>query len=153
MEVNGLRIPEALCRLVDAGVWPKSEGHQELNPILGPDAAHVLSPIDDRIILMSPPFHTIADDIVGGNSWWLDGVSNPNEIDYEAAVIVADFGLGSDSPIILYYGDDDSPVVMYLRWMGDLGDKRQRWVKTHESFAEFARAVGLTEMAADDAER
>ena len=49
-------------------------------------------------------------------------------IDYDKALItIADFGLGSDSPIILYYDSLDSPTVMYLRWSGNGQHIRHQW--------------------------
>jgi hypothetical protein len=93
--------------------------------------------------MMKPPFHTIADEVAGGNLFRFKGVTNPDEIDYNRAVIIADFGMGSDSPIILYYSDMDNPVVMYLRWSGNGPNIKQSWVRTHDSFDDFARAIGL----------
>ena len=56
-------------------------------PILGSDEAHKLSPDDDRLVMMKPPFHTIADEVAGGNDFWVTGLTNPNDIDYDKAVI------------------------------------------------------------------
>ena len=140
MRVHNLTIPDALCRLIESGVWPNAETpggeivRQDIQPILGKDAAHALSANDDRIVMMRPPFHTIADEVAGGNNFWVSGVTNANEIDYEKAIIIADFGIGSDSPIILYYGGTESPVVMYLQWSGSGSEIRQKWVQTHRSF-------------------
>ena len=67
-------------------------------------------------------------------------------IDYDKALIIADFGLGSDSPIILYYDSLDSPTVMYLRWSGNGQHIRHQWVETHATFDDFASAVGLDQM-------
>jgi hypothetical protein len=151
MDVNGLRIPEALCELVEARVWPGYDTPwQEMNRRcfygdLGAEAAHALSADDDRIVLMKPPFHTIADEVSGGNDFWTRDLTNVGEIEYGKAVIIADFGLGSDSPIILYYQYGLPPAVMYLRWISlGRGVHHHHWVKTHDTFSEFARAVGLT---------
>jgi hypothetical protein len=153
MNVHELKIPAALCRLIEAGVWPNADtpwqeiNRQSFHPILGAEAAHSLSPDDDRIVMMKPPFHTIADEVAGGNDFWVSGLTNASEIDYDKAVIIADFGMGSDSPIILYYGDVDLPVVMYLRWIGNGNgnDIRHEWIQTHASFEEFAESVGFIE--------
>jgi hypothetical protein len=122
---------------------------QELKPILGKDAAPKLSSHDDRIVLMPPPFHTIGDEVRGGNHFWKTGVTDPKEIDYDKALIIADFGMGSDSPIVLYYEPKDSARVMYLRWIGNGQDIRHEWVETHRSFDDFAVAVGLSKMHAE----
>lgn len=138
------QLPAELTALIESGIWPTvSSNRQELEPLLGKAAACQLSPDDERIVLMVPPFHTIADEVRGGNNLWTSGLTNTGEIDYEKALIIADFGLGSDSPIILYYEVSEKPSVMYLRWTGNGEDIRHDWVKTHHSFADFATAIGL----------
>jgi hypothetical protein len=147
MRVHQLEIPKALCQLIDAGVWPTAPdevGRQEYEPILGEDAAKVLSPEDTKIVLMNPPFHTIADEVSDGNEWWIEDLSNVGEIDYDKAVIIADFGIGTDSPIILYYDQPEPPSVMYLKWSWSGMASVHSWVRTHSSFEEFASDVGLT---------
>ena len=97
-----MKLPPLLNQLIESGVWPPANSITlEFHPCLGKEAARQLSPDDDRIVLMTPPFHTIADELRQGNSFWKTGVSNPTEIDYDKALVIADFGLGSDSPIIL----------------------------------------------------
>lgn len=144
------RLPSLLNELIESGIWPTSTPNmQELKPLLGKDAARQVSPDDDYIVLQTPPFHTIGDEVRGGNGFWLSGVSNPNEIDYNRALIIADFGLGSDSPIILYYDTEDSPRVMYLCWIINGQDIRHRWIETHTTFDQFATAVGLDRVPAE----
>ena len=147
MRLHNHEIPVGLTTLVESGVWPnETPNMQELKPLLEKKAAQTLSPDDDRIVLMTTPFHTIADEVRGGNKFWTSGVTNVGEIDYEDAVIIADFGLGSDSPVILYYGKSDCPTVMYLRWSGNGEDIRHDWVETHSTFDDFAKAVGLDQL-------
>ena len=114
-----------------------------VDPLLGEEAAQKLSPEDDRIILMPPPFHTIADEVEDVNDFWTTGVTNPSEIDYSKALIIADFGLGSDSSIVLYYGATAAPSVLYLKWEGSGNAIRHKWVETHSSFDDFVDATGL----------
>lgn len=149
MKTQPFELPVLLSNLIKSGVWPTDNPNkQEFSPLLKKDAARKMSPEDDRIILMPPPFHTIGDEVRGGNSFWRKGVTNPNEIEYDKALIIADFGMGSDSPIILYYDSMESPTVMYLRWTGNADDIRQQWIETHATFDEFAKAVGLDTMNA-----
>ena len=147
MHVHDLEIPALLVELIDRGVWPRSAeevNSQNLQPILGKEAARMLSPDDDRIVLMAPPFHTISDEVRGGNIFWNKDLTNVGEIDYGKAVIVADFGFGSDSPIILYYAKENQiPVVMCLRWQGNGADITHAWIQTHSTFGQFATDVGL----------
>lgn len=145
MKAHGLPIPRSLQSLIDSGAWPRDDnaiGRQQLKPILGKEQAHRVSPDHDHIILMPPPFHTIQDEVDNGNTFWTDGLSNTGDIDYTNALIVADFGIGSDSPIILYYRTSN-PIVMYLKWSYIAKSAHHAWVQTHESFDEFAQDVGL----------
>jgi len=145
--MHELRLPDAIQRLIDSGVWPAGPaavGKQELCPVIGEEQAHKVSPDDDRIVLMAPPFHTIQDEVEGGNEFWTAGLSNVGEIDYRKALIIADFGVGSDSPIILYF-NARAPVVMYLKWTIKDRTPQHSWVQTHTSFNAFAEDVGLTE--------
>lgn len=149
-EVPTLPLPSLLTEMVNSGVWPTGNPNlQELKPILGKEAAHKLSSQDDRIVLMPPPFHTIGDEVRGGNRFWETGVTNPKQIDYDKALIIADFGMGSDSPIVLYYEPKKSARVMYLRWIGNGQNIRHEWTETHRTFDDFAVAVGLSKMHAE----
>jgi hypothetical protein len=143
MDVNGLQIPSDLVALIEVGRWssPRSLAGNMVD--LGREKARRLSPEFDQLVLMPPPFFTIADDVAGGNKFWTRDLSNFGEIDYSKAVIIADFGLGSDSPVILYYDNGAEPTVMYLRWLINDGSTSHSWVTTHKSFKQFAMDVGL----------
>lgn len=143
MNVHGLPLPPRLIALIRAGKWTRTGAPAGAMVDLGEESARRISEQDDKLILMPPPFHTIADEIAGGNDWWESGLSNVGEIDYSKAVIVADFGIGSDSPIILYYGTSTEPSVMYLKWTGNGSEIQHSWVQTHPSFDKFAEAVRL----------
>lgn len=71
------KLPTDLTALIESSFWPSVESNrQELEPLLGETAAHKLSPDDDRIVLMVPPFHTIADEVRGGNELWTRDLTN-----------------------------------------------------------------------------
>ncbi len=78
-------------------------------------------------------------------------LTNVGQIDYERALIIADFGMGSDSPIILYYETTSEPVVMYLKWTWHGRKPSHSWKQTHSSFEDFAADVGLIESNAQQA--
>lgn len=106
--------------------------------------AYRLTPEDHHLELMPPPFQTVADEITYGNSFWTEDVSNVGEIDYAKAVIIADFGHGSDSTVILYYGDGSEPSVRYLKWHRTRHNETiHSWVQTHATFTAFATDVEL----------
>jgi hypothetical protein len=141
-----LPLPPLLEHLIESGVWPDSLERlraQDLDPILGPEAARAVSPDDDRIILHKPPFHSIEHECKWNSKFWIDALTNVGEIDYAKSLIIADFGLGSDSVIVLNYEAGPEPRVLYLRWSGNRPNHQHDWVCSHESFEEFARAVGL----------
>ncbi len=143
MKVHDLILPEAIEALIADAVWSPADTPQGFLKNLGEACAKKISPDDDQLILMAPPFHTIQDEVDGGNEWWVSGLTNPTEIDYSQAVIIADFGAGSDSPIILHYQHEQEPVVMYLKWTYHDQDVKHSWVKSHESFEQFACEMGL----------
>jgi len=145
--VDNLQLPTELVELIQSGTW--ADG------LTTKDVASNAWPGEREIVLMPPPFHTIDNEVQAGNRFWQDEeysyLTNIGEIDYKMAVIIADFGLGSDSPVILYYSDSRDPVVMYLRhesrrkWKGLRPEKvrKHTWVKTHSDFAEFAADLGV----------
>ena len=134
MSGYGLILPELLDRLDRDGRWTGE---------LGPEYARRLSPDDDRLVLLGSPFHTIAAEVAGGNEFWTRNLTNVGEIDYDRALIIADFGLGSDSPVVLYYRDSSEPVVMYLKWSVRDSTPSHAWVQTHESFEKLASDLDL----------
>ncbi len=147
--MNNFKIPALIDKLVSAGIWPDENwstaqfGRLETQPIIGREATHKVSPDDEKIVLMPVPFHTIADEVDGGNEFWTRHLTNYGEIDYHKAVIIADFGLGSDSPIILYYENNEEPKVMYLKWSFNNSKVEHAWVCTHDTFEAFAFDIGL----------
>jgi hypothetical protein len=65
-----------------------------------------------------------------------------DEIAPEKALIIADFGLGSDAPIVLNYSVySNNPPVFRLRWGPD---GLTTWVQAADGFGEFAEMLGLT---------
>jgi hypothetical protein len=62
----------------------------------------------------------------------------------ERAVVIADFGIGADSVVILDFSRDRSnPAVLRLRW-GPRG-VGNKWVQGARDFDEFANMLGLGE--------
>ena len=68
--------------------------------------------------------------------------SSPGDIDFRRAIIIGDFGPGSDAPIALDYRQSrDCPSVIRYRW-SPFG-KRNRWVYVAPSFSRFAAMLEL----------
>lgn len=60
----------------------------------------------------------------------------------ELAIAIADFGIGSDSPILLYYQQNNAePTVLNLNWQE--GHNSTSWVVMAENFAAFVELLGI----------
>ena len=148
-----LPLPTRLTDLLAAGLWPANASiatAQNLKSLVAPDRIRQFAPEEDRIYLQAPPFHTIADEVAGSTEivkadyWKKFGALD--QIDPERCVILGDFGLGSDAPIILNYAlDPTNPPVFRLRF---LPDRKTEWVQIAQNFDEFVTLLGLAEGAA-----
>ena len=96
-------LPAELQTLIDNGTWPNADsvGRQNLGSLVSSDLIHQFAPEEDRIYFQAPPFHSVAQ-YVEGNDFWITDAA-PNEINFETSLLIGDFGLGSDAPIILNY--------------------------------------------------
>jgi hypothetical protein len=116
---------------------------QQLRPIISTDRVRRFAAEETLICLQHPPFPTIAKvRAAGGAGDFWDRFGALDQIDPERALIIGDFGLGSDSPIVLDYARNSSnPPVLRLRW-GSQGHGNE-WVTGASDFDEFARILGL----------
>ena len=77
---------------------------------------------------------------MGAGDFW-ERFGALHQIVPEKALIIGDFGLGSDAPIVLDFAKDASnPPVLRLRWGSD---QRNDWVLGARDFDEFAEMLGL----------
>jgi hypothetical protein len=105
---------------------------------------HLFAPEQDRIYLISPPFHTVAErrGVRPGDKFW-SSFAAPDGISPELSIDIGAFGLGSDAPILLDYREnssDPSVIRLVIRWQ--LGQPNL-WVRCAETFDEFADMLGL----------
>jgi len=117
---------------------------QQLKPIVAADRVRRFAPEESLICLQPPPFHSLADEMAAGDTrdFW-EQFGALEQIVPEQALIIGDFGLGSDAPVILDFARDASnPPVLRLRWGPD---RRNEWVQGARDFDEFAQVLGLTE--------
>jgi hypothetical protein len=144
-----LPLPPLLSQLIVVGLWPsdgKAGWGQYERPLASRERVRQFAPEEDEIHLCVPPFHTIADEVAAAsvvvlNEFW-KRFGALDEIVAEKALILGDFGLGSDAPIILNYAIDAvDPPVFRLRW---LPNQPTKWVKGARSFDEFASILGIT---------
>ena len=139
-----LPLPHSLQELITAGKWPriKTEAiRQNLTPLVTLARIQLLAPTENSLYLLPPPFYTVAQR-ASGNKFWLGHGSAPSEIDFDLALDIADFGLGSDSPILLdYRTSKNNPRVLHLRWSNR--GKNNHWVELAPNFDAFASILGL----------
>jgi len=142
-------LPVGLTRLIDAGVWPGTSGpsmnQQHLKPIVSEDRVRLFAPDESLICLQPPPFHTIADEVNNGGAgdFW-SRFGSLKQIVPGDALVIGDFGLGSDSPVVLDFSRDKvNPPVLRLRWESDGPNTRTMWVQGARNFDEFAQMLGL----------
>ena len=117
----------------------------------------MISPDDDLIELWAYDrlclFSKLIESYHPRNDFWqTDG--DLENIDPTLAIIIADFGLGSDSPIVLdYRGSPTEPAVLRLAWelehppAGDQCLVRTRWVQCAQTFDHFVDLSGLATAA------
>jgi hypothetical protein len=148
-----LELPSELRDLIASGRWPltQAEANRQNLPE-GPiprELVERLVPGEGQLFLLPPPFRTIAERCDGGE--WDGGERNfwqeygaLDQIDPKRAVVIGDFGLGSDAVIVLDYRSAPSPSLIRLAWTD--GALRPRWVPFFGTFSEFARAFQLHEL-------
>jgi hypothetical protein len=140
-------LPDGLARLLATGVWPSAAGPskvaQERHPIISADRVAEFAAEQTLICLQPPPFPTIAEERAKGGSgkfWERHGALH--QIDPKRALIIGDFGFGSDSPIVLDYARNRyCPPVLRLRWGAQA--QGNEWVQGAGDFDEFAKMLGL----------
>jgi hypothetical protein len=140
-------LPQTLTRLVAAGIWPSADGAsmlaQQSHPLIGADRVRRFAADESVICLWPPPFRTIAQErVAGGAGEFWERFGALDQIDPEWALIIGDFGLGSDSPVILDFARGPyNPPVFRLRW-GPRGEGNE-WVLGARDFHEFVALLGL----------
>jgi hypothetical protein len=141
MIVEGLQIPELLDALLDAGKWPRAADEaskQNSRSLIPEDRNRRLR----KIYLYPPPFQTVARAVSGRGRNFYIRFGALHELVPEAAIEIADFGLGADAPILLDYRQSPKdPTVIYLEWPGD--GRPNYWVEMARDFASFVEALGL----------
>ena len=144
--MHALELPPELGRLIAGGAWPQSSreaNRQDLEASPVPrDLVQSLVPGHDQLFLYPPPFETVADCIAQGEQEFWGKWGSLDQIDPHRALVIGDFGLGSDALIVLDYRIPGAPAVIRLAWAAT-EDKKTHWVPFFATFAEFAVAFGI----------
>jgi hypothetical protein len=111
-----------------------------------------IMPGESEIWLFGPPFRAIDQD----NLEWFEQFREPGQIDFAKAVIIGDFGPGSDAPIVVDFSTDPAQVkALHITFYPNPGAGRAagaegasfrlegHWVTLASSLEEFARALSL----------
>lgn len=146
--VGGLALPNRLCELIETGRWPRThqeELHQNIHPLVSTERIRSFAPDQDRIYFVKPPFSTVAErmaaHVAHGEFWSRFGALE--QINTDQSIFLGDFGLGSDSPILLDYRKDSlRPAVIRLKWNYGEG-KRNEWLVCADCFDTFSDMLGL----------
>ena len=143
MTVAGWTIPAELHRLIAAGRWPRDadeERRQNGRPLVEPSRVAAFAPEESGVYLLEPGHFATVAQLTGEPLWRTHGA--PDEISFEHTVVIADFGPGSDAPIVLDYRlHPNEPAVLRLRW--EQGCAGNHWVGVAQSFRRFAQLLGL----------
>ena len=155
--VGTLPLPKRLLTLMDFGFWPRTPDEakrQGLRGLVSKERIQFFAPEQDQIHLLSPPFSTVATRMADGDKFW-SRFGALEQISPELCVFIADFGMGSDSPILLDYRPDVSnPAVIRLKLNPVLGQTlasgRKKvvgwanvWLRCADTFEAFADMLGL----------
>ena len=153
MDTGDLRLPPMIARLVDSGRWPTTAEQalsQNSTPLVAPERVAALVADEGWLYLYPPPFSSVAANVAlhaakGWSFWTEHGALG--ELEPDLALIIGDFGPGSDAPILLDYRRRPDPSVMKLSWSaegsGPPFDLTTTWITVAESFDEFADRLGL----------
>src|SRR4051812_5013724 len=110
-----LKLPPLLERLIEVGKWPRNEDEarpQNLRPLVTIEKIRQIANEESGLYLYPPPFHTEREHSKS-NPFLLDPMNAPSEIDFDLAIPIGDFGLGTDTAIILDYRTDrENPRVL-----------------------------------------
>jgi len=142
--VGSLALPKRLLALIHSGLWPRTddeERHQSLNSVVSKERIHLFAPEEDQVYLFKPPFCTIAERVTSDKANFWSSFGALEQITPELCVDIGDFGLGSDSAIVLDYSEARSnPSVLRLKWRKP---EPNAWVRCADTFDTFADMLGL----------
>lgn len=145
MLVGGLPLPQELLDALETDRWPRSAKEamkQNLHSLVPEQRLRVLAPDESRIYLYPPPFYTVASALERSEDTFYHRFAALDQIVPEAAIEIGDFGIGSDSLIILdYRASATDPRVLRLCWPRN--GRPNYWEIMSPDFPGFIKALGL----------
>lgn len=135
---HGWKIPGGLVRLLEIGWWPRDAATamgQNVRSLVAEAEVRAFAAEESMIYFFPPPFHTISELLASEERFWTSEMACPGGISFEHTVVIGDFGLGSDAPIVLdYRADAFRPCVLRLQFQFGESRAKNRWVKAAEDF-------------------
>lgn len=129
--------------LVELRMWPGTTDEankQHINTIIPLANLKEFAPDENSIFFYPPPFTRISNALSNEYEYWKKNGAL-DQIDPNLALIIADFGMGSDTVLTLDYRENITiPTVCRLKWDNENGN---RWLKVADNFATFCRMAGL----------
>jgi hypothetical protein len=143
--MNDFRIPKEIIELINKGIWPSNKSEvekQDISPITSEELVKLIATDESYIYFYTlNSFITMREEISGNEDFWTE-VGALDEIDIDKCLIIGDFGIGSDSPIVLDYSEDAiKPVVKRLVWESEL--VLNHWGIIAKDFKEFIDILKL----------
>jgi len=144
--IDMLVLPERLRRMINDGRWP-AWGEPARNTIarrIDAVALRTLVPGETEISFRVPPFWTVAQEIESGSDFWEMPETMVGQIDPQKSVVIAGFGHGSDSVLVLdYRANVWVPAVIRLQWAEVDPESNNKWVAVAPTFKAFCQALGI----------
>lgn len=142
-EPHGLPLPPLLIELIQDGVWPvRDRRTQDSTPLVDRALAerfgHSLISLATPIFKTAVRYSSMSSERLPFSHLW-------DEVDPACCLMIADMGLGADTPIFLHYHDCDQPprVITSIYPIGPYREAGFRWTELAADFAYFARILGL----------
>lgn len=142
---SSLPLPVELVALLSDGVWPtRTSGREKINARVDRVAMAKLFPDERDIFFYPEPFRTVQEEIESGVAYWSMPEAAVHQIDPKRALVIGDFGQGSDTALVLDYRKGIAcPSVIKLEWAPENPATNNRWITVSESFGDFCRALSL----------
>ena len=153
--INGLKLPERLIQLYETNKWTAPFDKSGIREILElPESLrNRFDRFDDYADFTTYGLGVMTSESLAIKRWEAakdsmflgkeDEIVKPGNIDVNKAILIADLGIGSDSPFVLDYQQEiDNPSVMIIRW-GEDAFKDNRWMKIADSFESFIERIGI----------
>ncbi len=144
-------LPDRLVELIESGFWPNRENvnQQNLRGLVDADLVREFAAEEDQIFFDAPPFALISSLVANGEKFWNREEANPSGLSHEHSIVIGDFGIGSDAPIVLDYSSDPkNPEVKRLKWGSSFSENQ--WVTAAKDFETMCRILNLPTTKKED---